>query len=285
MRWTRLTLRAPAAREEDLAALLAELGTLGLEVKEAGAEWVDLEAYFVEPLPAAVAHLDAAAWRERGAELIGSASVPETDWLAHYRASLQPFAVGRSLLVDPREGSEPPTRDAADRLLLGIPCRTAFGIGSHASTRLALELLEEATAADLEVLDLGTGTGILALAALRLGAAAATALDLDAGTVFVAREAARRNCLALRLAAGTIATLRPGPAFHLALVNMIPAEWLGEAEEVVARLRPGGALITSGLLDGQRALVRDRLAALGMRLDEERRKEEWVGMRFELANA
>lgn len=282
MGWLRLTLRAPSEREEELADLLWQAGTVGLEVRTAAAGWIEVDAYFSDPPPAALDALDEAAWSRCEAALVARQPLPPTDWLARYRESVLPFAVGSGFLVDPREAgpASPSVAASDDRVLLRIPARTAFGIGSHESTRLALELLEAAPPSDLAVLDLGTGTGILALVALRLGARSVVGIDRDAGAVLVARDTARLNGASPRLAGASVEALRPVPLFDLAVVNIIPAEWLTSAAAVVARLRRPGALVTSGLLAGQRAMVRDRLGELGLVVEEERRDGEWVGMRL-----
>ncbi len=282
MGWLRLTLRVTSEREDELAAVLWQAGTLGLEIRPAPPGRLEVDAYFSDPPPAGLAALDEAAWLRHGAELVTHQALAPTDWLARYRESAVPFALGRGFLVDPREPSldVSPEEREGERTLLRIPARTAFGIGSHESTRLAVELLEAMPPVGLDVLDVGTGTGILALVALHLGARSALGIDLDAGAALVARDSARLNGLAPRFAGATVEALRPGVAFDLVVVNIIPAEWLGSAAAVVARLRRGGALLTSGLLAGQRAMVRDRLLELGLTLDEERRDGEWLAMRL-----
>ncbi|MGH9464705.1 MAG: 50S ribosomal protein L11 methyltransferase [Thermoanaerobaculia bacterium] len=282
MSWLRLTLRVASEREEELAAALWQAGTLGLEIRPLPAGRVEVDAYFRDPPPAEVALLDAAAWLRHDAELVTRQALPPTDWLARYRELAVPFALGRGFLVDPRDASAGAWRGEGGegRIRLRIPARTAFGIGSHESTRLAVELLEAVPPAGLDVLDVGTGTGILALVALRLGARSAVGIDLDSGAALVARDTARCNGLMPRLAAASLAALGPGARFDLAVVNIIPAEWLASAEAVVARLSRAGALLTSGLLVGQQAMVRDRLLALGLAVEQERRDGEWLALRL-----
>ncbi len=281
MTWRRLTLRVTSEREDELAVALWEVGTVGLEVRPAPPGRVEIDAYFTDPPPASLAALDRAAWFRHGAELVSDQALASTDWLAPYREALSPFPVGGRFLVDPRDSSAgKPAASAGERTLLRIPARTAFGIGSHESTRLAVELLEASPPAGLDVLDLGTGTGILALVALHLGAKSVLGIDLDPGAALVARDTARSNRLAPLFAGATIEALRPGPRFDLVAVNIIPAEWLASAEAVTARLRRPGAFVTSGLLAGQRAMVRDRLQALGLTLEREVRDGDWLGLRF-----
>jgi len=207
-------------------------------------------------------------------------------------------------VVDPREpsavgpGSEessglPEGGEAAGaetRWRLRLPARGAFGTGSHESTRLALELLEESEpgrGGGLRVLDLGTGTGILAFAALRLGARSVVGFDVDPVAVFHARENGRLNGFGRaaggpRLFAGRVDCLASPPAarFDLAVANVIPEELLPELPAVVARLAPGGELILSGLLTERAGDVLSRLAPLGLVERARRSAGEWTALRL-----
>lgn len=251
-------------------------------MRPAPGDCVEIDAYFADPPPPELTALVERDCDQHGAELVIHEALPPTDWLARYRESVVPFQVGKQFVVDPRDPCDEVLRAARDdgRFLLRIPARSAFGIGSHESTRLAVELLEAAPPQGLEVLDVGTGTGILALVALRLGARSAVGIDVDPGAALVARDTARRNALSPRLAAATIGALRPGAAFDVVVVNIIPAEWLGSAAELRPYLSTSAAVITSGLLVGQRAMVRDRLVDLGLELADERREGEWLALRF-----
>src|SRR5262249_18536591 len=113
------------------------------------------------------------------------ADVVEEDPLAVFRAASRPFPVGKRFWLDP--GEPPHAAAPPGRIALLLPASTAFGTGGHESTRLALESLEEQPIAGAEVLDVGTGSGVLALAAAALGSRRAVGLDTDAEAVFVAR--------------------------------------------------------------------------------------------------
>ena len=145
----------------------------------------------------------------------------------------------------------------------------AFGTGGHESTRLALDLLAalpRSLRVGARVLDVGTGSGVLALAALRLGAVHALGIDVDASAVSVARENALRNGLSreLDLVAGTLDGLRPA-SFDLVLANLLKRELLPLADEIVRRLGPGATLIVAGLLASEYKEVMAILAAKGLR--------------------
>ena len=266
----RLTYLTAADREDELVALLWEHGTLGVQVLEGEPGLVRLEAYFVDGGPRELP----------GARFVGAAEVPAVDWLAPYRESAQPFPVGERLLLDPRdpEGVEAPV--AAGRLTLRIPARAAFGTGSHESTRLALELLEGLDLSGKRVLDVGTGTGILAFAALSFGARSAVGLDADPAAPYHARANARLNRLRPLLFAGTLDALAPGAAgFDLALVNVIPEEIAADLPRLAGLLAPGGEAVLSGILAAAGPRVLADLGALGFAPVAERTAGEWLAYR------
>jgi ribosomal protein L11 methyltransferase len=305
--YRKLTYLVPEDRQDELTALLWEAGTLGIEVGEVGGEAVRLAAWFraagqavagPEPdaapapgeAPTAAGQGGAIAAPEptsvpAGARLVADEVVPAADWLAPYRAAAVPFAVGERFFVDPGEPGAVAPASPPGRWLLRLPARTAFGTGSHESTRLAVELLEERPPAGLRVVDLGTGSGILAFAALLLGAGAAVAFDRDLGAALVAAGNAGLNATVLggrrpALFAGEATALGAAARFDLALVNALPGEALPALPAVLARLAPAGEVILSGLLAAEAPVVVARLRDLGLAPRGERRSGEWVAFRF-----
>jgi ribosomal protein L11 methyltransferase len=215
---------------------------------------------------------------------VGARRVAESDWLAVYRDKARPFALGRRFWVDPREPGEA-AEVPEGRLLLRLPARTAFGIGSHESTRLAVELLEETAVAGRRVLDVGTGTGVLAFAALALGAASAVAFDVDAGAMIHARANAALNGCRPALFAGVTESLAHIARFDLALVNIIPEVIVPEMPGI-ARLiggeaggASGGEMILSGILAERGDWLLDHAAAAGFRERARRQAGEWIAFR------
>lgn len=253
-------------------AELWERGTLGVQVLDGGeAGTLRLEAYFDGEAPTEM----------EGATFLGSEEVPPADWLAPWREAAQPFPVGERLLLDPRDPDSGEASSEPGRTTLRIPARAAFGTGSHESTRLALELLEGLDLAGKRVLDVGTGTGVLAFAALRFGAARAVALDLDPAAPFHARVNARLNRLRPALLAGGVGALAPRPAarFDLALVNVVPEEIAADLPAIAALLVPGGDAILSGILAASGPRVVAEVGALGLAPVAVRAEEEWIAYR------
>lgn len=195
---------------------------------------------------------------------------PETveahDWTQAWSEGLQAMEISPRLVVRPSTVS---CDLRPDQLELVIDPGLAFGTGTHASTRLALDWIGELDSQDsigpaTRVLDVGTGTGLLALAALRLGAGFAVGFDIDPLAPPEALRWARHNRLAhqFRAFTGPLEALA-GPPFELVLANLLRTEMLPIAAAVTQRVAAGGLLILSGLLVAERAEVESALAELG----------------------
>jgi ribosomal protein L11 methyltransferase len=276
MPYLRRVYVVPSGLEEAFVGDLWLAGTLGVQSTPEADGRVRLEAWFPGGDAPAIS-------LPAGVDLAGDEPVPDSDWLAAYRERAQPFPVGRSLFVDPREPGEVPADVPEGRRLLRLPARAAFGIGSHESTSLALELLEDMDLRGLRVLDVGTGTGILAFAALLFGAWSATGFDVDPAAPVHARDNARLNGLPrLRLFAGRLAALRERPLFDLALVNVVPEQIFPEMPDLMALLRPGAEAVLSGILAEKGREVLDHVRSLGLMERDRREAGEWVAFRVGL---
>ena len=277
----------PADLEEPFTAELWSLGVLGIEIHDEAADRRRLDAYFPHPPPAAARRHRLGAWRSRGVEPLGSRTLEDRDWLASYRATAEPFDVGRTLRVDPRDpdGESTPDPDVEDgsRATLRIPAQTAFGTGSHESTRLVLEWLEDLDLNGLAVLDVGTGSGILSFAAERLGAARVVGFDVDAPSVCIAGVNARLNDASPLLFAGGLAALRPTPRFDLTLVNILPEKIAADVPRLAGMLKPRGRLISSGNLAERRDELLARWRGAGFSLEAERGAAEWLAFLLRLS--
>jgi len=203
-----------------------------------------------------------------GARWLGSESVEAVDWSERWRDGLEAIVVSPRLVVRPSFIAHEPS---AGQHELIIDPGQAFGTGSHASTRLVLDWIDQLSSemprgsAALRVLDVGTGTGILAMAALRLGAQSAVGFDLDQDAVREAAVWAARNGLAehLHLIVGPITALKASP-FDQVLVNLLQSEMLPIAGEIAAATRPGGQVVLSGLLARDREEVIDCFEGYGL---------------------
>ena len=215
--------------------------------------------------------------------IVGREAAPDEDWSVRWREGLGVVRISPRLAVRPPFVAD----DASGAPAIVIDPGQAFGTGGHASTRLALTLLDGLGSAALRgarVLDVGTGSGVLALAALRLGAERAVAFDLDPVAVHEARDNAVRSghAAGAQLFAGPLAALRARP-FDLALANLLRSELLPILGEVAAALRPGGRAVLAGLLVAEREEMTRALAGAGLSVEtalEERDPsgDEWLGL-------
>jgi ribosomal protein L11 methyltransferase len=202
--------------------------------------------------------------------------LPEQDWSQLWRTGLGPRRIGR-LIVTPSWAIP----ETADSPTVVIDPQTAFGTGEHGSTRTALTLLDRFIRPGLSVVDLGSGSGILAIAALKLGAGRALAVDIDPEAEPIARENADRNGVADRVAffTGDAAALGEllGPA-ELVLSNILRTQNVSLLPVIGTMLAPGGIAIFSGMESGERALFLSALAEHGFIMRDEAVDEGWWGV-------
>ncbi len=268
-----LTAVLAADAEEALSELLADWPVLGCEVRGEPGGLVRVVVYF-EPEQAAAAEMLGTRLADQGAVEVSQGALAAEDWLAPYRSQVRPFPLGRTWWIDPHP--ETPTPAPPGRRRLVVEPRMAFGSGSHESTQLLLLELEDAPPEGIEVLDVGTGSGILALGAQALGAARVVALDVDLGAVLVAHQTAALQGSERRplLLAGPVAALGT-VLFPLVLCNMIPGHFTPLLADLTRLLAPGGVLRLSGLLAEQLDGVTADVEAHGLAVVGERRLGEW----------
>lgn len=281
---TEIVLEAPAALEDDLVAALWRYGSTGswAEPADHGAR-IRLHAFFDSSTAPTADALVATIGRPEVRATGAAAPAEERDWIGEWNASAGPIEVGERFVVDPREPESAPEPFALPgRRTLRLPARTAFGIGSHESTRLAVELLEKTDPTGKRVLDVGAGSGILSFAALALGAREVVALDLDPVAALLLPQMQRLNGMRFPAFAGTVAALAPTARFDLALVNVIPSEIEEDLATLTSLLEPGARAIFSGLLEEQRADALTRLANLGFQPLNESSCSSWIALTMEL---
>ena len=244
------------ADDEDLAAaILWDAGTRGIEIGNHGDE-SRLLAYFGGPVAIQDLRASLASLPGASAEAV---EVPDVDWVARFRENFRAFTADPFWITPAWD--EPTGRSDA---IVVDPGR-AFGTGTHESTRLCLAALGHLAGQRAlgRTLDVGTGTGILAIAALKLGAVQAFGVDVDPESMEAARRHARLNHVAPHLCLGDGATgFLPG-AFDTVLANVSAAVLRGRRNELGRVLAPRGALVLSGLLTEDVSAIRAEYQELG----------------------
>lgn len=263
--------------EDDLAEILNRHKTMGASL-ESGAEGkVSVQVFFdkgdARRVPELIEAVEAI-----GARKTEIGYQEAEDWLASYRMHVRPFCVGTRWWIDPHPENPTPAPEGRRRLV--IEPRMAFGTGSHQSTALVLMELEDCPPDGLSVLDVGTGSGVLALAAQRLGASWAVGFDLDLEAVFVARQIRRDQdfpCCPAYF--GGELTAIGWSAFDLIVCNMISEHSLPMAGSLRKLLSSQGTAIFSGILETEAGEVTAKLEAAGFRVLSTRALDEWVAFR------
>lgn len=204
--------------------------------------------------------------------------VKDENWAESWKRHFKPITVGDALLVKP---SWSRARARRGQAVVVLDPGLSFGTGQHATTDFCLrELARRRRAGEPQAfLDMGTGSGILAIAAAKLGYRPVAAFDFDPDAVRIARANARRNRVAGRLtltrADLTRLPLRAPCRYELVCANLTADLLVGEWRRITARVAPGGCLVLAGILDAQFAGVRRHYARAGWRLLRTRREKEW----------
>ncbi|WP_128656814.1 50S ribosomal protein L11 methyltransferase [Paenibacillus sp. 598K] len=317
MRWHELTIGTTEQAIEMITNFLHEMDADGVSIEESGTlnkqrdtslgQWyerplndipegqAEIKGYFLEEreLAPIIASLDAsiAGLREFGIEpgeyTLKTAVVDEEDWANSWKQYFKPLRVSDRLTIKPTwETYEPSPEERIIELDPGM----AFGTGTHPTTALCLRTLETVIRGDEEVIDVGTGSGILAIGACRLGARGVLALDLDPVAVSSATENTRLNgledqiqvklsdLLGVLQADGTQAggDLNVSVPVDVVVANILAEIIMLFIDDVYAALKPGGAYIASGIYENKEELVEQGLLAAGFEIEGRHREDSWI---------
>ncbi len=306
MQWTDIQIRLPVEQCERAAAIAQLAAPLGIYIED----YTDLEAQVRE-----IAHIDlidealleknrseaiihlyispdqnpaeALAFLEHRLAADGLAFALEThgvnqeDWANAWKAHYHPVAIGRRLVVCPSWEDYTPE---GDQLVLRLDPGMAFGTGTHHTTQLCMELLENLVTPGCHLLDMGCGSGILSLAALALGAEAAVGVDIDPTAQRTSAENAHAVGLADRFTPlcgnlvvdPTLGGALQSGSFDIIAANIVADVIIALAPHCKGLLKPGGALVVSGIIEPRAEEVLAALKQAGFTLQERRDKGGWV---------
>lgn len=300
MRWLELTVRTHPEAVESVSELLSRYTPGGVAIEEPielvdeGQEYrvlagkpVQVHAYL--PIDGkeqeARRRVAEGLWHlaSLGEHFVGDLQtriVNEEDWANAWKDYFHVTHIGQRLVIRPSWREYTPEDH---EVVLELDPGMAFGTGLHPTSRLCLEQLEQRTKAGMRVLDVGTGSGILALAAAKLGAASVYCIDNSSVAVESASANASINGLSDRImvVSGTLdraEAARLAGQFDMVLVNILAHVIGGMAPELAQVLAPGGLLITSGIIEARRSEAEQPLLAAGLQLVDQAMIDDWVAL-------
>jgi ribosomal protein L11 methyltransferase len=246
-----VTVRVRSEQLELAQLRLWELGATGLEERDQTTLVRDAESGGAVVIAAFADEASAQyALREMRSEYEADiVYVPQADWATEWRRGFGAQRIGKRLLLHP--SWEPAVSKPGD-VVLTIDPENAFGSGDHETTRLVLQVLDERVAGGERVLDVGCGSGVLSIAALRLGAASAFATDIDEDSVIVTARNAELNGVGPGIRASTQPLAEVDGVFDIVLANIETRVLVHMPKDLQARLAPDGLLVLSGILRPER---------------------------------
>jgi ribosomal protein L11 methyltransferase len=290
--WLELRVEASLEAVEAVSEVLARHGHQGgVVIQEAHKPAADRVSLKRDPTRPAVllayllpAQMDKLRRIEVALELLGNLSpisplqvrvVREEDWADAWKRHYSLLRVGENIVIVPSWQDFQP---AGAEIVIHLDPGMAFGTGLHPTTQLCLRALERHLQEGDEVLDLGTGSGILAIAVAKLGSGSVLALDKDPSAVRAAQENCRRNGVTSKVVVKQGSLPAPESPFDLVLANLLAGTLQEMAALLAESLSSGGTLIASGVLHDQAEEVTGTLMAEGFRLIEQLPEEDWVGL-------
>ncbi len=270
--WYEIKISLPESEQEPVGAVLFQNGATGLENRpDALVAYFPPDADVDSTLLQLQQFFPDLKWAS-----ISVHKIPAENWQENWKENFKPLAIGRRFLVTPTwEVPENPE----NRLVLKIDPGMAFGTGTHETTQLVLHLLETYVRSGQRLWDVGTGSGILAIAAAKLGLTGIVANDVDADAISAAAENARLNGVAPAISffVGGPEVLKNG-AFDVILVNIISGIIYRILPDVLTHLSEKGIVLFSGVLAEEESVFVKRLHAAKLTVEEISRQGEWIGV-------
>lgn len=312
MKWNKFTLKTRAEMEDIVIATLAEAGVQGVEIEDRQplTEY-DKQQMFVDILPDmpeddGVAYLNFYLEPEDDKEQIladvkkaldelqefldlGECTITESetedkDWINNWKTYFKQFYVDDILIIPSWEEVK---EEDKDKMIIHIDPGTAFGTGMHETTQLCIRQLKKYVTPETELLDVGTGSGILSIIALKLGAKHAVGTDLDLCAVPAVEENKEANGIpaeAFDMMIGNIIddkTVQDTVGYEkydIVTANILADVLVPLTPVIVHQMKPGGLYITSGILDVKEEVVKEAVTAAGLEIVEVTHQGEWVSV-------
>jgi len=303
--WIEITATGPRQKSEEACALLIEAGSPGVLEDDNGgsavgrlvshSEWgpkayaeqtatesstLSFKAYLPESDPGKIAPIEKAL-KKLGWSL-STGHFKDRDWSVKWRAGLKPVRVtsdGSSVVIKP---SWCVAEKKHGDIVIEIDPGMAFGTGSHATTKMCLKAIKTLLGARkglrTSLLDVGTGTGVLAIAAKKLKVKKAVGTDIDAVALKVARKNIRLNRAVVSLTSKPVERV-PG-LYSIVVANILAGELIRLSNALFTRVMPGGALVLSGILKEETETVKEAFCSTGLRYSRKYIAGEWAALVF-----
>jgi ribosomal protein L11 methyltransferase len=283
--WQELSITVPHEYVEPISYLFGRYGK-GVSTELAGEGKVLLRTYLTTGSRQRMARIDVGVRLVGAIEPIGDLEIRELpedeDWMESWKSHFRILRIGKRLVIKPT-WLELDFTASPDDIVIEIDPGIAFGTGYHPTTDTCLQAMEQHIAPGMTVLDLGTGSGILTIAAIKLGAGLVTALDIDSQAVTAARRNFRRLGInkQVRLGQGSVPhPTAPAGDFDLAVANISARGVADRCPFILTALKPGALFIASGLLNTQKEEVAAVVEPLGFSLISEWPQEEWTTLLY-----
>jgi len=312
MRWNKFTIKTRSEAEDIVIATLAEIGVEGVEIEDkVPLSEEDKKQMFVDILPDGpeddgIAYLsfyleedadtetmlanvrqeleDLRMFLDIGEGSIAASQTEDKDWINNWKEYFHQFYVDDILIIPSWEEVKEEDRD---KMIIHIDPGTAFGTGMHETTQLCLRQLKKYVTGQTELLDVGTGSGILSIAALKLGAKHAIGTDLDPCAISAVRENLEANEVpegAMQVLLGNIIDDQKVQdavgyeKYDIVVANILAEVLVPLTPVIVNQLKPGGVYITSGIIDEKETVVVDAVKAAGLEVLEVTHQNYWVSV-------
>ncbi len=285
MAWQELSITVPHEYVEPISYLFGRYGK-GVSTELAGDGQVLLRTYITKGSRQRMARIDVGVRLVGSIEPIGDLIVRELpedeDWMNSWKSHFKILRIGQHLVIKPT-WLELESDTGPEDIVIELDPGIAFGTGYHPTTATCLEAMEQHITPNMTVLDLGSGSGILTIAAIKLGAEQVIALDIDGQAVSAARRNFRRLGInkQVKLGQGSVPhpTARP-ESIDLAVANISARGVVDRCPFILTALKPGALFIASGLLNTQKQEVAVALEPLGFSLINEWPQEDWVTLLY-----
>ncbi len=279
--WQEVSISVPFEYVEPISYLFDRYG-YGLSMEDDGPELIKLRTYLPSMARQRFSHIEVGVKLAGILQPLGELTVTsldnDADWQNSWKEHFTLLRIGKRLVVKP-SWIDYVTEE--NDVLIELDPGLAFGTGYHPTTYTCLESMEQLVRPGFMVLDLGCGSGILTIAAVKLGAAGVVALDIDPQAVQASRQNFRRTGIKnkVQLDQGSVPhRLAPAGSFDLAVANISSRGIRERARDILPALKPGGTLIASGIIDEQQADTEEALLEAGYTSIKIWPREDWVSI-------